>query len=80
MTTTRRAKPRGTATNRRSLYLEVEPETIAKIELLANTLERSKAATLDLLVAHIEVEPDGRPSFWEGPLPGDHTEELDLTG
>lgn len=76
----RRRKPRGTAKNRKPLYLEVDPVTIAKIEAIADGLGRSKAAVLDLILAQHDVADDGRPDFWTGPLAADLNEELPLTG
>ncbi|MGE0341566.1 MAG: hypothetical protein AB7N73_14625 [Gemmatimonadales bacterium] len=75
---TRRRKARGTAKDRKALYLEVDPAAVAKIELVANALGRSKASTLELMLAAIDVDEHGRPEFWEGPLPADLQEELPL--
>ena len=74
----RRRKPRGTAKNRQPLYLEVDPQTVDKITSLASVLGRSKAATLDLILTHTEVDDDGRPTFWDGPLADDMDERLPI--
>lgn len=74
--TAQRRKPRGTAKNRRPLYLEVDPATIAKIQAVAEALGRSKAATLDLILSNTDVADDGRPAFWDGPLAEDADRKL----
>lgn len=76
---THRRKPRGTAKDRKPLYLEVDPATIAKVTAVADALGRSKAATLDLILANTDVDHEGRPAFWSGPLADDvDSEALDI--
>lgn len=77
-TSARRRKPRGTAKDRKALYLEIDPATIAKIERVATALGRSKAVTLEMMLAAIDVDDAGRPEFWDGPLATELQEELPL--
>lgn len=74
----KKSKPRGTATDRKAIYLEINPVSIAKLERVSSTLGVSKAFTLDLILQNLAVDTNGRPAFWDGPLATDFLRELPL--
>lgn len=61
-----------------TLVAKVRPSVKAKVERVAEALGISQAAATELLLDSIEVDANGRPAFYRGPLPTDVDEELPL--
>jgi len=78
MSTTRQRRSRGSNVNRSQVVVRVGPEIKAKIDRVADALAISQSAAFELIVEHIEVDANGRPSFYDGPLASDVNEELPL--
>ena len=78
MSTTRQRRPHGSNANRSQVVVRVGPEIKAKIDRVADALAISQSAAFELIVENIEVDANGRPSFYDGPLATDVNEELPL--
>jgi hypothetical protein len=74
----RQRRARGTAKTTSNLHLQVDPSNYAKIADVADGLGISKGRALDLLLASIDVDADGRPAFYKGPMAKRNQEELPL--
>lgn len=64
-------RKRGEAVGYEALFAKVDPANKAKVERVAEAIGISQAAAVDLMLSSIEVDANGRPSFWDGDLPGD---------
>ena len=78
MAVNRQRRARGTGKKMVALNVHIDPAMKAKIDLVADALGRTQGRVLDLMLANIEVDNDGRPEFWDGPLASEHFEELPL--
>lgn len=78
MATNRRK--RGEAVGHVALFTRVDPVVKAKVERVAEALAISQAAAAEMMLASVEVDANGRPSFYTGDLPTDAQKELPLTG
>lgn len=61
-----------------TLYARVGPEQYEKARTAAAAVGVSVAAYLDALLAHDDLDADGRPVWWTGPAPTNQ-EELPLS-
>ena len=61
-----------------TLYARVGPSQHEKARTAAAAMGVSVAAYLDALLAHDQLDDDGRPLWWAGPLPTTE-EELPLS-
>ncbi len=77
-TTTRRRRPRGTGKDTVPVNAMIDPSIKAKIDRVADALSLSQGQVIDLLLAHVDVDANGRPAFWDGPLATDTHQELPL--
>lgn len=50
------------------LNLAVAPEAKAKLDAIAVTLGKSRGIIFDLIMESLDVDHEGRPAFWDGPL------------
>ena len=71
-------RKRGEAANKVALFAKVDEDVKAKVDQVAATFRISQAAATEFLLRNIVVDADGRPEFWDGPLPIDEHEELPL--
>lgn len=76
MATNRRR--RGEAKNKIAMLSTVDLSVKRKVERVAESLQISQTAAVELMLESIDVDANGRPSFWDGPLPTDTNEELPL--
>jgi len=56
------------------LQARVQPDRHAKAQAAAAALGISVAAYIDLLLAHEELDEDGRPLWWAGAVPSNQQE------
>lgn len=75
---TRQRRLRGTAAERPALYARVDHSCKAKVERVADALGISQAQALELLLLHVEVDANGRPPWYDGPLATEEQEELPI--
>ncbi|MBC7594915.1 MAG: hypothetical protein H7288_13425 [Kineosporiaceae bacterium] len=78
MATNRQRRTRGTLKSTVALNAHVDPAVKAKIDKVCDALGKSQGQVLDLLIANADVDANGRPAFWSGPLASDIHEELPL--
>jgi hypothetical protein len=82
--TTRHAPTRtrkyGEAKTKVALLGKVDRRVKTKVERVAEALGMSQAAAMELMLDSVKVDANGRPEFFEGPLPSDTQKELPLTG
>jgi hypothetical protein len=78
MAMNRQRRTRGTGKSTVALNVHIDPAIKAKIDKVCDALGRSQGQVLDLLIANAEVDANGRPAFWDGPLASDIHEELPL--
>lgn len=76
MGTTR--KRRGVET--KPFYADIRPEHKDKFDALAEATGVRKNVLFEEIIAHVEVDEHGIPTWWERPLTSDQQEELRLTG
>lgn len=76
---TSRRRPRGSAKNAEPLYVRIDPQMNAVADQVAQRLGVSKSDFIEELLRHVELDPDGVPSWWTRPLP-EREETLPLTG
>ncbi|GGC17644.1 hypothetical protein [Cellulomonas carbonis] len=72
--TTRRA--RGTGAGRVAVFAEVDAEAKQKLEAMVAATGAPKWAILEALIDRAELDPTGRPVWWEEP--DNHQEALDI--
>lgn len=68
----------GEAARRESLFAKIDPSVKAKVNAVADALGISQARALELMLASVDVDANGRPGFYEGELPTDSQEELPM--
>lgn len=73
--TTRR--PRGTGGGRVPMFAEVDASAKRKLEEIAAATGAPKWAILEALIDRAELDPSGRPVWWEEP--DNHQEALDIS-
>ncbi|MGJ9414423.1 hypothetical protein ACHAAC_17115 [Aeromicrobium sp. CF4.19] len=76
MATNRRR--RGEAKNKIAMLSTVDLSVKRKVERVAESLQISQTAAVELMLESIDVDANGRPAFWDGPLPTDTNKELPL--
>lgn len=76
MGTTR--KRRGVET--KPFYADIRPELKDKFDALAESTGVRKNVLFEEIIAHVEVDEHGVPTWWDRPLTSDQQEELRLTG
>lgn len=65
----RERRPRGTTVVQ--LNMTVDPAAKAKLDVIADAIGKSEGVIFDLIMRHLNVDADGRPPFWTGPLTTD---------
>lgn len=75
----------GATHNRRGVetkpfYADVRSEHKAKFDQMAQATGVRKNVLWEEILAHVEVDDRGVPTWWERPLTSDHQGELRLTG
>lgn len=74
----RQRRTRGTGKLTVALNAHIDPAAKVKIDQVADALGRSQGQVLDLMLNHTEVDANGRPGFWDGPLATDYQRELPM--
>lgn len=59
--------------------MRIDPQMNAVADQVAQRLGVSKSDFIEELLRHVELDPDGVPSWWTRPLP-EREETLPLTG
>lgn len=71
-------RPRGSVLKKTNLFAKVEPPLKAKVDRVAAALGVNQAQAVELILENLELDANGRPSWWDGPLAHDTFEELPL--
>jgi len=74
----RQRRTRGTGKLTVALNVHIDTTAKDKIDRVADKLGRSQGQVLDLMLNHTEVDANGRPEFWDGPLATDYQRELPM--
>ncbi len=72
----RQRRPHGSNATRSQVLVRVSPEVKAKLDRVADALAVSQSAVFELFVEHIDVDANGRPGFYGGPLATEENQEL----
>lgn len=81
MATTERKRPyrpRGTVLSKVNLYAKVDAPLKAKLDKVADAVGISQGGALELVLEHLEIDANGRPSWYDGPLATEELETLPL--
>lgn len=73
---TRQRRLRGEGKTTVALNAHIEPIAKAKIDRIADALGKSQGQILDLILRSVDVDANGRPGFYKGPLASEENEEL----
>lgn len=71
-TTSRRPyRPHGSVRSKANLFAKVDPSLKVKLDRLADAVGVSQGAALELVLENLQIDANGRPPWYDGPLADD---------
>lgn len=79
MTARRRPyRPHGSVRSKVNLFAKVDAPLKAKLDRVADVVGLSQGAALELVLENLQLDANGRPSWYDGPLAADELETLPI--